>query len=159
MSLYCLVYTSIAIQKMSDDDLKDLLKKIRQKNETRHVTGMLLYLDPFSRRYWKARKQRLISCLTLSNKIQDTTKYRSFIKNQQRSVIFQIGQWDLVKSPMKTCRLWKVFLTFCKNQRLNFSVIRLVKLMNCYISSNMKFCFEFPQIIQNRYLRRKQIIV
>jgi hypothetical protein len=32
---------------MSDDDLKDLLKKIRKKNETRHVTGMLLYLDPF----------------------------------------------------------------------------------------------------------------
>ena len=47
MSLYCLVYTSIASQKMSDDDLKDLLKKIRKKNETKHVTGMLLYLDPF----------------------------------------------------------------------------------------------------------------
>jgi Sensors of blue-light using FAD len=47
MSLYCLVYTSIANKKMSDDDLEDLLKKIRKKNETRHVTGMLLYLDPF----------------------------------------------------------------------------------------------------------------
>ena len=47
MSLYCLVYTSIANQKMSDDDLKDLLKKIRIKIETSHVTGMLLYLDPF----------------------------------------------------------------------------------------------------------------
>jgi hypothetical protein len=32
---------------MSDDDLKDLLKKIRKKNGIRHVTGMLLYLDPF----------------------------------------------------------------------------------------------------------------
>jgi hypothetical protein len=47
MPLYCLVYTSIANKKMSDDDLEDLLKKIRKKNETRHVTGMLLYLDPF----------------------------------------------------------------------------------------------------------------
>jgi hypothetical protein len=47
MSLYCLVYTSIASQKMSDDDLEYLLKIIRKKNETRHVTGMLLYLDPF----------------------------------------------------------------------------------------------------------------
>lgn len=47
MSLYCLVYTSIANQKMSDDDLKDLLKKTRNKNETSAVTGMLLYLDPF----------------------------------------------------------------------------------------------------------------
>ncbi|MGR8998044.1 MAG: BLUF domain-containing protein [Gammaproteobacteria bacterium] len=47
MSLYCLVYTSIASQKMSDDDLKDLLIKIRKNNETTHITGMLLYLDPF----------------------------------------------------------------------------------------------------------------
>jgi len=47
MSLYCLVYTSIAKQKMSDDDLRDLLAKTRKKNEIRQVTGMLLYLDPF----------------------------------------------------------------------------------------------------------------
>jgi len=46
-SLYCLVYTSIANQKMSDDNLKDLLKKSRSKNETLNITGMLLYLDPF----------------------------------------------------------------------------------------------------------------
>jgi hypothetical protein len=32
---------------MSDDNLKDLLKKSRLKNERKNVTGMLLYLDPF----------------------------------------------------------------------------------------------------------------
>lgn len=47
MALHCLVYTSIANQKMSDDNLKDLLKKSRSKNETLNITGMLLYLDPF----------------------------------------------------------------------------------------------------------------
>ena len=47
MSLYCLVYTSISNQKMSDDNLKDLLKKSRLKNATLNITGMLLYLDPF----------------------------------------------------------------------------------------------------------------
>lgn len=47
MSLFCLVYTSVATQKMSDDDLKELLKKSRIKNERLNVTGMLLYLDPF----------------------------------------------------------------------------------------------------------------
>ena len=47
MSLFCLVYTSLANQKMSDDNLKDLLKKARLKNETLNITGMLLYLDPF----------------------------------------------------------------------------------------------------------------
>jgi hypothetical protein len=48
MSLYCLVYTSLANQKMSDDNLKDLLKKSRLKNEIFNITGMLLYLDSFS---------------------------------------------------------------------------------------------------------------
>lgn len=47
MSLYCFVYTSIASRKMSDDDLKILLKTIRKNNEIRHITGILLYLDPF----------------------------------------------------------------------------------------------------------------
>jgi hypothetical protein len=47
MPLYCLVYTSIASQKMSDNDLKYFLQIIRHKNELRQVTGMLLYLDPF----------------------------------------------------------------------------------------------------------------
>jgi len=32
---------------MSDDNLKELLKKSRLKNATLNITGMLLYLDPF----------------------------------------------------------------------------------------------------------------
>ncbi|QPK63543.1 BLUF domain-containing protein [Methylomonas sp. LL1] len=48
MSLYCVVYTSVASQKWSDDDLRELLKRARAKNERLNVTGMLLYLDPFS---------------------------------------------------------------------------------------------------------------
>jgi hypothetical protein len=32
---------------MSDDNLKDLVKKSRLTNETLKITGMLLYLDPF----------------------------------------------------------------------------------------------------------------
>jgi len=47
MSLYCLVYTSVSTQKMSDDDLKIILEKSRIKNQKANVTGMLLYLDPY----------------------------------------------------------------------------------------------------------------
>jgi hypothetical protein len=47
MSLHCLVYTSVANKKMSDEDLKKLLVKIRAKNSLVNITGMLLYLDPF----------------------------------------------------------------------------------------------------------------
>ena len=73
MSLYCLVYTSIASQKMSDDDLKDLLKnKKKMKPDISLECSFISSL--FSCRCWKARKQWLMSCLTLSNKIQDTTQ-------------------------------------------------------------------------------------
>jgi len=47
MSLYCLVYTSVSTQKMSDDDLKYLLERSRAKNQKSNITGMLLYLDPY----------------------------------------------------------------------------------------------------------------
>jgi hypothetical protein len=47
MSLHCLIYTSVATQKMTDDYLKSILEKSRPKNIALSVTGMLLYLDPF----------------------------------------------------------------------------------------------------------------
>jgi hypothetical protein len=59
MSLYCIVYTSLSNQKMSDDDLKNLLKKARHKNETGLVTGMLLYLDPFFIQVLEGEEARL----------------------------------------------------------------------------------------------------
>ena len=83
MPLYCLVYTSIANKKMSDDDLEDLLKKIRKKNETRHVTGMLLYLDPFFMQVLEGEEAMVNDLFNLIK--QDSrhhTRYRSFIKSQ-----------------------------------------------------------------------------
>lgn len=47
MPLYCLVYTSVSSQELSDDDLKVLLQKAREKNEKLNITGMLLHMDPF----------------------------------------------------------------------------------------------------------------
>lgn len=47
MSLYCLVYTSVASRDMSDDELKALLQKSRIKNQKLNITGMLLHLEPF----------------------------------------------------------------------------------------------------------------
>jgi hypothetical protein len=47
MSLYCLVFTSVATRKLTDEYLKCLLAKSRQNNSTLNITGMLLYLDPY----------------------------------------------------------------------------------------------------------------
>ena len=47
MSLHCLVYTSVASSKFSDNHLQALLKKCRHNNEKVSISGLLLYLDPF----------------------------------------------------------------------------------------------------------------
>ena len=47
MSLHCLIYTSVATRKMTDDDLKAILNKARPHNYLLEITGMLLYLDPY----------------------------------------------------------------------------------------------------------------
>ncbi|MCX7097552.1 MAG: BLUF domain-containing protein [Methylococcales bacterium] len=47
MSLNCLVYVSLANQEMSDEHLKSMLKKAREKNARLEITGMLLYRDGF----------------------------------------------------------------------------------------------------------------
>ena len=47
MSLCCLVYTSVSTQRMSENELMDMLKISKKRNEASGITGMLLYLDPF----------------------------------------------------------------------------------------------------------------
>jgi Sensors of blue-light using FAD len=47
MSLHCLIYTSVATQKMTDEELKAILQKARPHNCQLQITGMLLYQDPF----------------------------------------------------------------------------------------------------------------
>lgn len=47
MQTHTLIYTSVASQKMTDSDLKALLKTSRANNASLGITGMLLYLDPF----------------------------------------------------------------------------------------------------------------
>jgi hypothetical protein len=43
--LVSLVYVSSAVQKMQDDEILEILRLSRQKNERQEVTGMLLYRD------------------------------------------------------------------------------------------------------------------
>lgn len=47
MSLYTIVYVSIASEEMSDDDLLAILKKARQHNKSKNITGTLLFRDGF----------------------------------------------------------------------------------------------------------------
>ncbi len=47
MSLYSLVYISLAVRKMSDAELSALLATCRKNNRELEVTGLLLYRDGF----------------------------------------------------------------------------------------------------------------
>lgn len=47
MSLYSLVYVSIATREITEDDLKTILKAARAHNKAANITGMLLYRDGF----------------------------------------------------------------------------------------------------------------
>jgi len=47
MTLYTLVYVSLATHPMTDDELRDLLEISRDNNARLDITGMLLYRDGF----------------------------------------------------------------------------------------------------------------
>jgi hypothetical protein len=47
MALVSLVYVSFASHPLSDDDLRNILAKAREKNKKLDITGMLLYRDGF----------------------------------------------------------------------------------------------------------------
>lgn len=74
MSLCCLVYTSMSNQKMSDDNLKELLKKSRLKNEKLNITGMLLYLEPFFIQILEGEEERINEIINVIK--QDSRHYK-----------------------------------------------------------------------------------
>lgn len=47
MSIWSLVYVSVASRKITDSDLKQILQVSRSKNTDKLITGMLLYMNPF----------------------------------------------------------------------------------------------------------------
>ena len=76
MSLYCLVYVSLATQDMSDDQLKAMLKKARDNNEKLSITGMLLYRDGFFMQALEGDEEKIE---TLFNKIAKDIRHRDVL--------------------------------------------------------------------------------
>ena len=72
MALYCLVYTSVSNQEISDDDLKALLKKAREKNKKLNITGMLLHLDPFFIQVLEGEEKTVLATF---NRIKDDSRH------------------------------------------------------------------------------------
>ena len=72
MANYCFVYTSISKQKWSEDQLKMMLRKSREKNEKQNITGMLLYLDPYFIQILEGEESIITD---LFNKIKDDPRH------------------------------------------------------------------------------------
>lgn len=67
MSLYTLVYVSIATRDMTDEDLLNILNKAREKNARLGVTGMLLYRDNYFIQALEGEKDTLLELYATIN--------------------------------------------------------------------------------------------
>ena len=93
MSLHCLVYCSVAIQKMTDKHLKGLLVKSRQNNPRRSITGLLLYLDPYFLQVLEGDKNDVES---LFHNIEADNRHRKVSIIYQRPIQFRsFPDWSM----------------------------------------------------------------
>ena len=72
MGLISLVYFSFATRKMTEDDLKDILRVARENNEKLGVTGMLLYRDGF---FMQALEGEASTIVALYDKIRQDPRH------------------------------------------------------------------------------------
>jgi len=93
MSMIALVYVSFATKKMSDEALKELLEKAREKNQELDVTGMLLYRDGF---FIQALEGEKIVVENLYRKIMRDSRHRR-VMILYKSEISQrgFGDWSM----------------------------------------------------------------
>ena len=134
---------------------KYLLKKIRIRNEARHITGMLLYLDPFFIQVLEGEEAIINNSFNLIK--QDSRHHKVSLIYKKPIEERSFSNWSVGFSKISHEDLENIegLSDFYKDQRLSLSGFRTVKLMNCYISSSVRFCFEFPCCIQNRLLRNQ----
>ena len=77
MAMITLVYVSFATTPMSDDELRELLKIAREKNQALDVTGMLLYRDGF---FIQALEGEEDTVTSLYEKIKTDPRHRNVLQ-------------------------------------------------------------------------------
>lgn len=76
MALECLVYVSLATMEMSDDHLRDMLRKARESNSKSDITGMLLFRDGFFMQALEGPKDKVDA---LYEKISKDSRHKDLI--------------------------------------------------------------------------------
>jgi hypothetical protein len=77
MALVSLVYVSFANQDLSEDELREILKKARENNQKLDVTGMLLYRNGF---FIQALEGEEAVVSPLYEKIKQDPRHRSVVQ-------------------------------------------------------------------------------
>jgi len=98
MSLVSLIYVSVAAHPMTDDDLRDILRKAREKNTRLNVSGMLLYRDGFFLQILEGEQETVDS---LYATIAADERHRSVLKVEEHPIEQRtFGQWTMGFNPM-----------------------------------------------------------
>jgi len=98
MALVSLVYVSVASRPMTDDDLRVILRKARDKNAGLGVTGMLLYRDGFFLQILEGEQAQVDKLYTV---IAADDRHRNVLKIEEHPISERtFGQWTMGFNPM-----------------------------------------------------------
>lgn len=91
--MYYLLYASTAVERLSDEQLEDLLKVSRQNNAAVSVSGMLLYFDGSFIQYIEGEKSDV---LTLFERISaDPRHFGLFVLDQGELDAKALPDWKM----------------------------------------------------------------
>jgi Sensors of blue-light using FAD len=97
--MHRIIYLSSSVNYFSDDQLKDLLKTAKQKNNIVGITGLLLYIDGDFLQVLEGEKETLVQ---LYEKIKLDARHKSVIKVYDENVLDrQFENWDMGFSALK----------------------------------------------------------
>lgn len=104
MSLYSIVYVSIATQEMSEEDLKKILKVGRANNKEADITGMLLYRDGF---FIQAIEGEEAQVDTLYNKVIQDSRHTNHLLIYRRPIEKRIFSEHMMSAADLNVELFK----------------------------------------------------
>lgn len=98
MTLVSLVYVSVASRAMTDDDLRSILAKAREKNARLNITGMLLYRDGFFIQVLEGEQAQVDELFAV---IAADERHRNVLKIEEHPIEQRtFGQWTMGFNPM-----------------------------------------------------------
>ncbi|MCS6836309.1 MAG: BLUF domain-containing protein [Anaerolineae bacterium] len=98
MALVSLIYVSMAVRPMTDDDLRDILRKAREKNARLNITGMLLYRDGFFLQILEGEQAQVDELFAV---IVADERHKNVLKVEEHPITERtFGQWTMGFNPM-----------------------------------------------------------